>query len=227
MSSNNTPQDHAWDPSTSGSSSHTISVQGVGVSPTSPDSATVFIPLETHADTAAGAFQSVSSVAQQVIPAVREAAPNARISTASIGVNPDVQWLENRSVVVGYLASVTVTATDVPLDAVAAVLSAAISAGGDTARIGGVEYYTASVGDAIITAREMAFAEALAKATQLAALAQRKLGAVVSIKEGVEDSAPVPLAREFKSAAVQSADMPVMGGEISHTVSLRVEFALV
>lgn len=213
-------------PSISTAPANTITVRGTGFAMSAPDKATVYIPLEARADNAAAAYENASKVAQQVVPEISSAAPTARISTASIALNADMQWIDNSSVLAGYISNVTVTATDVPLTGVSQVLSAVVRAGGDSARIGGIEYFSSTVGEVLSGAREEAFQDAFRKAEQLAGLAQKTLGGVVRILEDVEPSSPIRFARESKTVASYSADMPVLGGELTHSVDLQVEFEL-
>jgi uncharacterized protein YggE len=73
------------------------------------------------------------------------------------------------------------------------------------------------------TARERAFEAAVAKATQLASLAGRGLGQVISIIETEGNgSEPRPLAKMAMADSI-----PVEAGTTAVTVNLTVRFALI
>lgn len=220
---------------TSSNPNNTVTVRGSGIATSVPDRGTIYISLESRAKDVTSAFESATVVTRRVIPKLEAASPTATLSMSTISLNAEMKWDENRSSISGYTSSVTITATDIPLDQVALVLSAAVNAGGDSARIGGMEYsriggmeyYRAEAGEMITQAREKAFANARATAEHLASLAGKSVGEIIAISDAPSSGAPFPVARESKMAASYSPEMPVLGGHLTHVAELTVQFELV
>lgn len=211
---------------TSSNLNNTVTVRGSGIATSVPDRGTIYISLESRAKDVTSAFENATVVTRRVIPQLEAASPTATLSMSTISLNAEMKWDENRSSISGYTSSVTITATDIPLDQVALVLSAAVNAGGDSARIGGMEYYRAEAGDMITQAREKAFANARATAEHLASLAGKSVGEIIAISDAPSSGVPFPVARESKMAASYSPEMPVLGGHLTHVAELTVQFEL-
>jgi uncharacterized protein YggE len=110
--------------------------------------------------------------------------------------------------------------------AAGSIVQAALEEAGDTGRLSGLSFALADPSALFTMAREAAFADALAKAQQFAALAGRKLGAVVNI----DDTAPggaVPLPRRMAAVPLAAAEFDVEGGqqEVSAQVVVRWSWA--
>lgn len=206
---------------------NSVTVTGKGIATSVPDRATVYISLESRAKDVTSAFENATVVTRRVIPRLEAASPTATLSMSTISLNAEMKWDENRSSISGYTSSVTITATDIPLDQIALVLSAAVNAGGDSARIGGMEYYRAEAGEMTTQAREKAFADARATAEHLASLAGKSVGEIIAISDAPSSGAPFPVARESRMAASYSPEMPVLGGHLTHVAELTVQFGLV
>lgn len=99
------------------------------------------------------------------------------------------------------------------------LVAACVEAGGDEARLQSASFEHSDPTALLVEARESAFADALARASQLAALAGRALGPVQRIIEG--EPAWVPLRRD--KAAITLASMPQMDAgtsDVSVTVTV-------
>ena len=108
------------------------------------------------------------------------------------------------------------------LDDAGALVQDVLAAAGPVARLDSTRFALADPTRAASQAREAAFADALAKATQLARLAGRELGAVAAVVEGAElGNAPV---RTMAARAEAFASSLVLdGGEelVSASVTVR------
>jgi hypothetical protein len=90
----------------------------------------------------------------------------------------------------------------------AELVTACVEAGGDEARLQSASFEHSDPTALLISARESAFADALARASQLAALADRDLGPVQRIVEG--EPAWVPLHRDKTAFPMAMSAMPPM-----------------
>lgn len=109
------------------------------------------------------------------------------------------------------------------LDEAGTLVQDALAAAGGVARLDSTRFAIADPAAAAAAAREAAFADARAKAEQLAALAGRSLGAVASVTEGeAPGHAPARMALAAKAEA-----LPLDGGEevVSASVTVRWHWA--
>lgn len=94
----------------------------------------------------------------------------------------------------------------------------AVSAAGSGGRLERTTFQVSDPGPAVRRARELAFDQAVAAATQLAALADRPLGPVLDVRE---ESAAAPGPVGFMAARAM-ADVPLEGGQQEIRVQLVV-----
>ncbi|AQA20904.1 hypothetical protein BTZ20_2564 [Rhodococcus sp. MTM3W5.2] len=141
-------------------------------------------------------------------------------------MHADTVWQENQGQqVVGYIASTALSVTLRDLSDPGRVIADCVGAGGDDVRLGGLELGIADQAGLLSQARDAAFADALAKATQYAGLSGRELGKVVEVSEDV-DSPPMP--RPMVRAMKASADaMPIERGETELSATVRVRWTLI
>ncbi len=130
--------------------------------------------------------------------------------------------------VAGFSASVQLTATTADLAKVGELLSAVVTAGGDAARLHDVTYRHSDTSALASAAREAAWADALARATQLAELSGRALGDVISIDEaGGGTPRPLGAQRMAMDVAVAREAAPTLdAGEAYVTIALAVRWSL-
>ncbi|WP_426594471.1 SIMPL domain-containing protein [Cellulomonas sp. McL0617] len=127
-------------------------------------------------------------------------------------------WTDGDHTVARTDLSVTLRGVDTAGD----LLGAAVTAGGDEARLGTLRYAVSDPTAAQASARELAWADAVAKATHWATLAGRALGEVVWVQEGVADAAPM-FARV--AAAPMGLAIPVEAGEQAVRADVTVRYA--
>lgn len=206
-----------------------IAVTGTGRVTWPPDvvrvrvTATALRP--TVADAIAAADATVAAVRATL---ARRAVTGADAASGAFTVGAEQVWTpEGRPQVTGYRCEHEVRVTLRAPSAVGAVLGDVLAAGGDGVRLDGVEPALDDDGAARVRARELAWADAVDRASRLAALAGRDLGLVQQI---VEDGAPAqPLPRmlgEAAGLAKASADLGVRPGDVAVTVVLAVQFGL-
>lgn len=201
-----------------------ITVHGTASAPAVPDTMTISLTIQVHHGQAAEAFDLASVRAREVIAAVLVAAPGANLATTGIGLSARTAWRNEASVPDGYDADTSIEAGDLAVDAVTWVLAAAVAAGGDALRIHSLRAEVSDPGAALAEARDLAFAEARAKAEQLARLAGARLGPALLIRE-VADQPALPLQRA-KATLLAADSMPVVAGRRELSVTLEVGWEL-
>jgi uncharacterized protein YggE len=212
------PQDaHGGSSQTPGA--HTITVTGNGSVRVVPDRAQFSFGVTSQAATATDALRSNATLARKVIAAVKAAGVrDADVQTQSVFLGPRLS--DDGSVIVGYTATNSVSATLNDLSKAGAVVDAAVAAGAN--EVSGPSLTRSDQTDLYRTALRAAMADARAKARAIASASGAGLGAVSSVVEG---SVPVsmPLAQAADSRAEST---PIEPGTQTVDAVVTVEFAL-
>jgi uncharacterized protein YggE len=180
------------------SAPRTISVVGEGVVRTAPDIAYAIIGVETISDTVKLAADKNARLMAAVTGALKAQGIAAEdIQTSSYNV-----YTERQPSIEGgaagqalYHVSNTARIAVRELDTVSAVLDAAIEAGANS--IGGVSFSIADPEPLVAQAREKAMADALAKAGDLARLANVRLGMVMQVSEPMISGGAIAIAESL------------------------------
>src|SRR6266545_1058951 len=162
-----------------------VTVVGEGLASAVPDTALLQLGVETRGATPGEALEACSRALEEVIAAVRAAGVEpSRLATSGLGVHPD--WEVNaqgQQRPAGYRAAAGLTARlDAPARA-GEVATAAVTAGGEAARVHGLVRVVGERAGVLAAAREAAWRDARGRAEQYAALAGVALGRVVRIEE--------------------------------------------
>jgi uncharacterized protein len=180
-----------------------ITVSGHGTVTTVPDRASFDFTVETRAQTAAGAIARDGDAAAAVARAVKNAGvPATDVRTSQISLSP--QTTPNGTTIVGYVASITITAKSAIARA-GSLVDAAVQAGADG--VSGPNLSRSDEHDLYKTALRNAVADARDKAAALAAAAGLTLGGVQSLAEGAGQTPVV-----FASPAKISDATPIEPG---------------
>jgi hypothetical protein len=200
-----------------------IRVTGAGQASGPRDECVLTVGAEVRRPGAAAALAACTEVVRRM-RAVFDAAglPESALATSSVSLNP---VYDQYPTVAGFQAGLQLTATTEDLATVGGLLADLVTAGGDEARVHEVTFRHRDPAALVARAREAAWADALARASQLAALAGRELGEVVLIDEaGAHPHPPGPL--RAMAAADAGGGVPLDAGEGSVLVSLTVGWAL-
>jgi len=202
-----------------------ITVSGIGKVNGTPDTLTVSIGVTTKRPSVDSAVNDNAATTTAVTDAVKARGVAGKdIQTANYSVQPSFTYPNGRQVADGYTVNNTVTIKLHDLAGAGGVIDSATQAGGNDATVQGVSF-TLEDNQALLTeARDEAFADAKAKATQLGQLSGRGLGDAQAINETVAAGG-----RQFPSvgAALDSAAAtPIEPGQVSTDVTLTVRFAL-
>lgn len=199
-----------------------ITMTGVGRAAAPPDVVRLELAAEASAPTVQGALAAATNGQAAMRATLHAAGVSASdLRTTQTSVHVDYSHGDGPR---GYVARLAVSATVRDVAAAGAVVSQALEAAGETARLDGLTFSHADPSDLMRTAREAAFADARAKAEHFAALAGQSLGEVLTIDEGGAGGGPVPV---FKAEAAYAADMAVDPGEQEVSATVTVSWSWV
>ena len=141
-------------------------------------------------------------------------------------MQPQYTYANNTPRLTGYQVSENLSVVLRDLSKAGSIITDVAQVGGDALQIGGATLDLDQDGALITSARQAAFADALAKAKTYADAAGRTLGAVTSISEST-DSQPVTFAYAAPAAsAAAAAPVPIQAGSQDVTVTVAVTWAL-
>lgn len=202
-----------------------VHVTGLGRVTGRPDVLRFTVGVEVAADTVDEALQQANAAAERLIATLRERGiAEEDLQTAGVQVHP--RYDDRGRQVTGYVVTETVSVTVRDLDSAGATMSAAVEAGGDAARLSGVSLALEDDEDLLAAARERAFAHARGKAEQYADLVGRDLGEVLSVRETLQPSGPMPFAAAESAGGAAHADIPIAPGSAEVSVAVDVRWAL-
>src|SRR4051812_35598663 len=191
----------------------TLTVTGNGSATATPDTALIRLSAVHRARTFAEALAGAESAREEVVRSARELV----VSTVNLAVWPTSAQGEQP----GFEARHTLTIATGDLEVANELLTRLAYEVGTRLQVEGVDMTVRDPSAALDQAREAAFADARAKAGQLAALAEATLGQVEAVAEGGA-SAPPPGA----FAAMAKADVGLQPGETAIATSVTVTWSL-
>ncbi len=210
----------------SGSSAmNTISVTGTGKVAGVPDTLVVSLGVSVVRPSIDAATGDAADLAQALIDALTSHGVAERdIQTTNYSISPEYDYRADSQKLIGYRVTNTVSAKIRNMDTAGETIDSATAAGGSDVVVQGISFDIESNEDLVVSAREAAWNDALAKASQLAELAGVNLGQAVSIQETTTPSGPpIPYAAEDMAGG---ASTPIQPGEQQVSVVIQVEFAI-
>lgn len=202
-----------------------IWVTGSGTATGPRDECVLTVGAEVRRPSAAAALSaSAESLERMRTALLHSGVDESALATSAVSLTP---VYDDYPTVAGFQAAVNLTATTAELASVGALLSDVVVAGGDDARLQGVSFRHSDPSALLVDARDAAWADAAARAGQLARLAGRELGDVLAIDEtasGIRPPGPMRAAGMVDSGG--PARMSVDAGEGSVVVSLTVGWSL-
>lgn len=228
-------------PAAYGSDGTGIWVSGQGTISVEPDLALLDIGVETRATNVSEANSQASMAMDAVIKALKlRGVKDEDIQTNRFSIYPRYDYVEeevdgvrsSREVLVGYRVRNNATVKLRDLDAVGAVIDDVVTAGGDNVRISDISFTLEDPKPKMAELREMAVADAQAKAEHLAELSDVSVGRLIYISEGATAPSVRDFAREslalgygFASSAALTAPS-ISGGEVTLSLSVQAGFAI-
>lgn len=198
----------------------TVTVTGQGIAQVVPDSAVVHVAAVHRATSVGEAFAGVSSAVAAITARARAHVEPARIGSRDLNVWPAH---DNQGRQTGFECRHTVEIRCPSLEVAGSLLSALVAEIGDRLQVESVSLEATDTSAAQASAREAAYADAMARATHLAGLAETVLGWPLTISEG---GGVHPVGRDFVRESAARADMGFEPGERAIGASLTVTFAL-
>src|SRR5262245_12205998 len=208
-----------------------IIVSGTGSAVGVPDQLQFSFTAHATASDVSGALAQASSATRRVLSALAElGVPRKDVQTAGLALRPVYDYSsDGPPVITGYAASQNHSVLVRELPQAGEALSAVVRAGGNAVRLGSVRLQIGDPDALLREARTAAFAEAKSKAQQYAAASGRRLGEVVSVREGTArgQSTPDPGLSEDLALRGKLRAVPVRRGseEVTVRVSLVWAFA--
>lgn len=208
-----------------GSASAGINVTGQGRVMGVPDTLTLQIGVSVLRPSVDRATGDAAARAQAIIDALTANGVAADdIQTANYSIWPEYDYSGSAQRLTGYRVQNNLTVKIRNLDTAGTVIDAATAAGGDDAVVSGLSFSIEDNETLLEMARTAAWADAEAKAEQLAQLAGVDLGRAISITESVNYNTP-PIFYEERAAAADMAT-PIQAGQQEVTVVVSVTFAI-
>ncbi|HET7519363.1 MAG TPA: SIMPL domain-containing protein [Actinomycetes bacterium] len=185
----------------------TVTVAGAGAATAVPDTAVLQLGVETRGPTPAEALDTCGRALDQILAALdAEGVEPSRRTTTGLELHENWETRQPGRGPVAYLAGARLTLRlDRPAQA-GQVAAAAVVAGGDDARVHGLDLVVGDPASVAAAARDAAWRDALARAEQYAALAGSALGPVLEIRE---TPPPPPDARPLRLMAAEAAPTPL------------------
>ncbi|MDR7277113.1 SIMPL domain-containing protein [Catenuloplanes atrovinosus] len=200
-----------------------VVVTGTGEAYGEPDTAAVSLAVETSAPTVAKAMDDASAAAVRMRDALlRAGVARADLRTSDVTVDSTV---DDEQKVTGYSARYELDATVRDLPKAGAIMSAAIAAGGDAARLDGVSFVIEDSAAVLAKARQRAFADARAKAELYAHQAGRALDRVVRVTEDAPGHSGADKQSYALGAGAADAAVPIEPGTQALTATVTVEWS--
>ena len=203
-----------------------IWVSGTGEVAAAPDVVHIRLGIEAQDETVARAQSDAAAAMDRVMTALRSGGvADADVQTQSFSIRQVTRWDRDleEEIVVGYRVSNDVLVKVREVGRAAALIDAAVVAGGDLIRVDGISFTVDDPTPFQAEARQEAMADAAAKAEELAELAGVRLGQATFISESSAGQPPVPVLAEMAvmSAAVST---PISPGEVEIRVTVQVVY---
>ncbi len=199
-----------------------IQVSGTGEVFGEPDTLTADFAVETSASTVDAALTRATTAATRMRDALLKGGlVKADLRTSNVGINAK---LDDKGKTTGYAVNQGLTATIRTVPKAGALISAAVAAGGDAARVNGVSFAIENSAALLAEARRKAFADARAKADLYALAAGRPLGRVVAVTETTTPGDEGSGLRHYQGAA--DSAVPIEPGRRRLAVTVTVAWAL-
>ncbi len=203
-----------------------ISVTGMGEVTGTPDTVEVGLGVSVLADTVDEAAATAAEKAQDLIDSlISNGVAEEDIATTDYSIYPEYDYSSNQERLTGYRVNNTVRAKIRSIESTGTVIDAAVAAGGDNVTVNGLSFSIEDNDELVSAAREAAWNDAMAKATQLAELSGQALGDATSISETVS-MPPVPVPYASEEAGADRAMTPIEPGTSAVTITLQVQFGL-
>jgi hypothetical protein len=203
-----------------------INVSGQGKVTGKPDTLAISLGVSVLRPTVDRATADAAAAANAVIAALKaNGVAEDDIQTANYTIYPEYDWSGETQRLLGYRVTNEVRAKIRNLDNAGATIDAATAAGGDATVVNNLAFSIEDNAELLQMARTAAWADAEAKARQLAQLAGLELGAAISITESISYDVP-PIYYERMAGAAEDSATPIEAGSQDVIVNIQVTFRI-
>jgi uncharacterized protein YggE len=205
-----------------------IWVSGEGKVTVVPDTAILTLGIQAQSTSVAQAQSDAASAMDKVMAALKDQGVAEKdIQTQYYNVQRLTRWDNDKQqeVTTGYQVTNTVTAKIRKVDTAGTVIDAVSAAGGDYTRINNIGFTVDDPKPYQEQARQLAVADAAAKAKNLADIAGVKLGKPGYISESSNTPGPIYRADLIsKAEAAPAVTTPISPGEMDITTDVQISY---
>lgn len=212
-----------------------IWVSGVGKLSVEPDLVDFRVGVDVLGETVAEANGAASDAMAAIVAVLeRNGIEDKDIQTSRFNIRPEYDYREttldgvrtSSQVLTGYNVRNTVTVKVRDLERLPELVDAVVTAGGDSIRVDSVEFTVEDPDARLGELRELAVADAAAKAAHMAELAGVTLGDLTYLSEGGAPSIPSPYAAPAAFAMEARAAPSFSAGELELSLAVQASFAI-
>lgn len=210
---------------------NSISVSGEAKVYVKPDMASITFSISELADNSKNALEKTNTKINQIIQILTSQGIDSKeIQTSQLSINPEYDYLVDRSVLKGQRATVSLSVKIKGIDDSASKASTIIDevAKVENVQIGSIIFDLENKDSALKDARAKAFEKAKLKATELSSLSSVNLLAPVSIVDNSSNIESTPILYSARSALAgdSASGTSLSSGELTVSVSLQVIFGI-
>ena len=212
---------------TGGGRGGAITVAGRGTVTISPDSASIVVGVDVTGDTLVETRDLAASRMTAVLDTVEAAGITAeQVQTVNYSINVINEWDDQGRLkgVSGYQVSNQVQIRTSDLEGLGGLIDDLVESGANT--IYSISFFNSDATAAYTQARQLAFADAQAKAEELASLSGVKLGAIISIVESSLGGGPIMDGRVAMYDQAGSAATPIQSGSLQISIDVEITWAI-
>jgi len=211
-----------------GSGSGGISVSGEGRVSVAPDMALLGIGVSTKEDTVAAANSAVQAAMDRLLSSLKaDGIVDKDIQTSQFSISPEYDYQFSEPRLTGYRVTHMLQVKVSDIDRAGEVIDDAVEAAGDLVQVGSISLTVDDTSPMAGQARELAMADAKAKAEDLARLAGVELGKPISISESSYTPTPaIGYDRAFAGAEAAPAATSISTGELEVVVSVQITYGI-
>jgi uncharacterized protein YggE len=204
-----------------------IWVNGEGKVTVVPDTAIITLGIQAQSSSVAQAQSDAAAAMDKVMTALKDQGVAEKdIQTQYYNIQRMTRWDNDKQeeITTGYQVTNTVTAKIRKVENAGAVVDAVAAAGGDFTRINSIGFTVDDPKPYQEQARELAVADAAAKAKKLADVADVKLGKPNYISENSYVPSPIYRADVAKAESAQGVVTPISAGEMEITTNVQIAY---
>jgi uncharacterized protein YggE len=211
-----------------GSGSQGISVGGEGRVSVAPDMALLSIGASAKEDTVAAANSAVQAAMDRLLSSLRaNGVAEEDIQTSQFTINPEYDYQLSEPRLTGYRVTHTLQVKVRNIDGVGQVIDDGVEAAGDLVQVGGISLTVDDTSAFSDQARELAMADAKAKAEELARLADVEMGKPISISESSSTPGrPIYYSADMAMLPATGGATEISPGELEVVVSVQITYEI-